>query len=760
MRARACSALSLGLLAVALVACKHPREEGGSPAEAGSSSPEETQKPPSRADVAISPIDDASHACVFGFEGTVLDFGDPDLDARFGPRLVAPPVEVIEREGASWARIRAKSLTVDFFVAPPAPDDATADPNAPAFIEAHVRGAAARAMDVYLNGKLVGRTTLAKDEVRIVSMKAPSAEPVPGANQLLLRFGGVPKGSTDPVAEVDWVHLGRGEVSPRFPVLFRADAKTSAILLDKPQRALALRGGGYVRCAGWIPAGGQFEATVGLSGPGTGDAEVRIVRDRAAPVTLGTVHLERGDKDGKAVTMPVVDAGDEGGHLGAIELRATKATPGTRVLFGEPKLAVSVQGTSDRPAPARGVVLVVLSGLETRSLSLYGGPRATPELQRLATRGIVFEANRATTGLESGSFASMLTGLSPRDHAVLDPDARLPASVTTLADAARQAGIPTAFFTANPTAGAAFGFDRGWSTYDEQKLTESAPAVRVFERAGDWIALHKAERFLLVVYARGGHPPWDVSTEEQKTLEPERYTGALDPRHAAGLLAHPSGHGLTEDDRVRAWSMYDVALSAHDAALGRLLGALDGAERTRDTAVVVTGDVGVDARIPLASPASLDEAVLWTPLVIGLPRGELAGSRVASPTTSLDLARTVLGILGLASPDAFRGVDLVDLAAHRTSTVARPLLSSTSDRFALRWGSLVEMGQRDHEGRLCDLSLEPTCISDVRGTYPLTSAILHAEAFDLLVTQKGHPPIREAATIDKETHDQLHAWGR
>ena len=756
----------LWLLAQALFACRHPPPDGAPPPPGPAATPEDAPRASARTDVAISPIDDKGHACVFGFEGTVLDFGDPNLEAHFGAKLDLPPVEVIEREGSTWARIRARSLTVDFYVAPPlALASQTDAPHAgaaePAFLEAHVRGGAAKAVAFYVNGKLVGTNPLVKDEARIVSLKAPGAETPPGDNQLLLRFSGAPKASTEPLAEVDWVHLGRGELSPKYPVLLRSEAKVSATLLGKAQRALALRSGGYVRCGGWIPTGGQVEATLGLLGQaGFADAEVDLVRDRAARVVLGTVHLEGGDREGKAVTFPVGDLGDKSGVLGAIELWATRSSAGTRVLFGEPRLTALVSQATERPTPARGVVLVVLGDVATSSLSVYGGTRATPELARLAGRGIVYEANRATTGLESGSFASMLTGLSPRDHAVGDADARLPAQVTTLADAARQAGIATALFTANPTASAAFGFDRGWSTFESIGPTDSGPAVRVLDRAASWIAEHKAEGFLVVVYARGGHPPWDISADEQKSLPPERYNGGLDPRHAGELLGHPSGHGLGEDDRVRAWAMYDVAMAAHDAALGRLVSALDAAGRGRDTDVIVTSDVGTDTKVPLAPAGSLDEAVLWTPLVIALAGGELGGSRVSSPTSGLDVARTVLGRLGLAPPAAFGGVDLVDLAAHRTGSLPRPLMSSLGDRFALRWGSFVEMGQRDREGRLCDLSLEPTCISDVRGTYPLTSALLHAEAFDLLVRERGHPPPREPAAIDKETHDALRAWGR
>jgi hypothetical protein len=206
--------------------------------------------------------------------------------------------------------------------------------------------------------------------------------------------------------------------------------------------------------------------------------------------------------------------------------------------------------------------------------------------------------------------------------------------------------------------------------------------------------------------------------------------------------------------------MYDFAMTAEDAAFGRLLGSIAGAGRATDTAILVTGDVGVDGKVPFEPPKSLDESVLWTPLVLGLPGGEFAGTKVSAPTTGQDLARTVLGLLGLSSPETFGGVDLVDLAANRTSSAARPLISLLGDRFALRWGSFVELGQRETEGRMCDLSLEPDCITDVTGTYPLAASLLHGQAFDFFVAHKSHPPPREPAILDKEARDALRAWGR
>jgi hypothetical protein len=714
---------------------------------------------------AITAIDDEG-MCVLGYEGTVLDLGDPSLRTRFGPKLVNAPVEIVERDGATWARVRSKEIVIDFYASPAPPEVRPGDGASP-FLEARVRGGAAKNVAFYLNGKLVGTAPLARGEMRIVSFKAIPAQTSMGANELLLRFSGAPRATTDPLAEVDWVHLGNGEPDSRYPVPLRAETQVSTSLQGAAERALSLRPSGFVRCEGFIPAGSQVETTLGLAGGGAADALVRLVRDRAPPAILGTAHLEAlGPGEGKALVFPVGDLGDKTGVLGAIELWNTGSAKGSRILFGDPKLAVPLPpAVGTKPAPSRGVILIVLGETATRSFGIHGGTRVMPGIETLAKGGIVYEANRATTGLANGSLASMLTGITAREDGIEDGDARLPKSVTTIADAARQAGLATAFFTANPTTGAAFGFDRGWSTFEAHGPTEDGPAVKAIDLAGAWVGEHKGEGFLVVVHARGGHPPWDVTAEELKSLEPQNYTGGLDAKHAAELLAHaraaPGSLRFGDADRARAWSLYDLAMAAHDAAIGRLLGALKAAGRDLDTTVVVTGDVGINeaAHIPFAEAESLDEEALWTPLIVHLPHGEYGGVRVSTPTSGQDIARTVLGILGLAPPSGFGGIDLVDLAAGRADGGARPLMATLGDRFALRWGGFAEVGQHDRETRLCDLSLEPACVTDVRATYPLVASLLHAAAFRALVTTTTRPP-REPATIDPGTAAGLRVWGR
>jgi hypothetical protein len=72
----------------------------------------------------------------------------------------------------------------------------------------------------------------------------------------------------------------------------------------------------------------------------------------------------------------------------------------------------------------------------------------------------------------------------------------------------------------------------------------------------------------------------------------------------------------------------------------------------------------------------------------------------------------------------------------------------------------VLLGSRDRETRMCDLSLDPTCVADVRATTPLALEPLHRWALEALapVTPPRYP--RQPAVLDPLVTSALVRWGR
>ncbi|HWL84631.1 MAG TPA: hypothetical protein VNO21_02445, partial [Polyangiaceae bacterium] len=198
--------------------------------------------------------------CIVGHRGILLDLGDRSTRARYGLHAASrPQPETLEREGATWTRFREKGTSLEFVAlerdfGDTGPEQGAANDT---YVEARVRGGAAKSISVYLNGKPVGNWRIAKDETRIVVARASSDLVATGTNELLLRFNGVPRAQVGQAyAEIDWIHIGRGEPDANYAAPTRNDVTTNATFGGIARQALSLRAPGFVRCTGWIPQGG------------------------------------------------------------------------------------------------------------------------------------------------------------------------------------------------------------------------------------------------------------------------------------------------------------------------------------------------------------------------------------------------------------------------------------------------------------------------------------------------------------------------
>lgn len=723
----------------------------------------------------VAPTD----ACTFGHRGVLLDLGDPTTRSHVTrpgtrPWEYAPDVETRERDGASWLVVRERALSFSFT----SPEEIANESGI--VIEARVRGALAKSISVYFNGKAIGKVTLAKSETKTVSIVAQGSAILRGANELKFGFNVGPKAPRDDLAEIDWIHVGPNDGGEPYAAPTRNDAIATVAVGGVGKRSVALRAPGFLRCAGFVPNGARLETALGVTG-GQADAEVRVVIDRQEPRVIGTFHLGGEEQPAwKPVSLPLGDVGT----IAGVELVAKNSTKGARVLFADPRVMSPPVEPPPAPAPSRGVIVVVLGTSSPKYLSTYGGSIATPALDALAARGLVFDAHRAPTNYANGSVASLLSGLPAYRHGVQSADAVLETSTLTIAEAARQGGVVTAMFTANPTTSAAFGFARGWETFTAHVPSDRTPATAVFDDAAQWLDAHKQDRFLLVVHARGGHPPWDVTTDELRDLPPSEYAGALEPKHAGEALAKAKkaggGRFFSDADRERAFALYGKAIAAHDAALGRFVEHVKALGRDADTTWIVTGDVGVDssAHVPFLEDDSLDEATLSLPLVVDLP-GVDSSAHVAVPTSNMDLAPTVLGVLGLPPPKTMQGERLWALGRGAQGLV-RPMIATTRSRYSVRWAGFVVAGAKNREAKLCNLSLEPACISDVGPVHPMAAEALFAliegalgpgrppvtlaPAGAVSTVSVGltprNPPAEPPRTFDPDTTRALHAWGR
>ena len=142
----------------------------------------------------------------------------------------------------------------------------------------------------------------------------------------------------------------------------------------------------------------------------------------------------------------------------------------------------------------------------------------TPNMDRLAAEGVVFESARASSVVTLPSHATMLTGLYPPEHGIRDNTGfRLDASIPTLATIARERGWATGAFVAAFPLDSRYGLDRGFETYDDGYAPSGAPgefamperaAPEVVSAALAWWRGQEGRPRLLWVHLYEPHAPY------------------------------------------------------------------------------------------------------------------------------------------------------------------------------------------------------------------------------------------------------------
>ena len=123
-------------------------------------------------------------------------------------------------------------------------------------------------------------------------------------------------------------------------------------------------------------------------------------------------------------------------------------------------------------AGAPNVLLIILDTVRAWSLSLYGYPRpTTPNLDRLAKQGVVFDRAISTAPWTLPSHGSVFTGRFPHELSA-DWDRPLDGTAPTLAELLRSRGYVTAGFVANTRyCIAELGLGRGFVHYEDFPLS-------------------------------------------------------------------------------------------------------------------------------------------------------------------------------------------------------------------------------------------------------------------------------------------------
>lgn len=362
------------------------------------------------------------------------------------------------------------------------------------------------------------------------------------------------------------------------------------------------------------------------------------------------------------------------------------------------------------------IIFYLIDDLGWADLQCYGSKfHETPNLDRLAERGMRFTDAYAACPVCSPTRASIMTGKYParlgitdwigasqKRKALVTPEnvGFLPTDETTIGDAMKSEGYKTAYFgkwhlggkDEHHPAKQGFDYHRGvnragqpgsyFFPFSRKKGENKSSAVPDFEAAmeGDYLTdlfadeavkfveKNRDESFFLFLSHYSIHTPIQAKSDHVEKYEKKLESMKQD---AGPKFRDEKGYGRTrlhQDNPALAGMVESV-----DASVGRMLDKLDELGLSEDTIIVFTSDngglstlqgerVGPGCSLPLRGGKGwMYEGGIRVPLIVCWPGVTEASTTCAVPVVSTDFYPTILDMAGVSARPQ-QHVDGVSLA--------------------------------------------------------------------------------------------------
>jgi arylsulfatase A-like enzyme len=516
------------------------------------------------------------------------------------------------------------------------------------------------------------------------------------------------------------------------------------------------------------PEGGRLQVALGvLSTP----VEFRVTAQAATGEA--TTLLQETHADPAAWAARTVDLSTFAGQTITLGLEATAATADAIGFWGSP----TVSGPQ-RPAKPN-VILYVIDGGWADDMSVYGyNRRTTPNLERLAAQGAVFEHAYSNSSWTKPSTASFMTSL----HASVlgftgERYDRVPDEAVTMAERFHRAGYQTAVFTANPNAATVSGLEQWADLIHEPPVqNDILSSVKLHDAFWDWRADSSGQPYW------AHFQPTDVHAYEGRnaatalpfsgtfvtTQRRREFFAEWDGFNRNGGGPWIAGLAAAGVDRIGFFetmrALYDESLAHQDHQIGRLVERLREQGEWENSLLIIAGDHAIAAALrdlgtliqgsppPDWNRAMLRSSVTRVPMIFVWPARIAGGQRFEAPVSMIDLLPTVLDLTGLPLPDVMQGQSLAPLLLGEAGWTRRPVIleevatepgqprRGTIEVIDGRWGASLQIGPEAPDPK-------------ARRPWPLLLYDVWADPLALRPVNEVHPDL-----VDKYTKFLLDQW--
>jgi arylsulfatase A-like enzyme/thioredoxin-like negative regulator of GroEL len=365
------------------------------------------------------------------------------------------------------------------------------------------------------------------------------------------------------------------------------------------------------------------------------------------------------------------------------------------------------------------IVFISVDTLRADRVAAYGSTRTrTPHIDTLAAEGVLFENAYAHSPQTLPSHTSILSGQLPFEHGVRDnigfsvkPGQRF------LQHALKEAGFTTGGFVSSYVLRRQSGFNQGFDAFDDE-LPAASPEQPLgqVQRGGEqtiaaamtWIDAQPSGKFFLFAHLYEPHTPY---------APPARFAKA-DP--------------------------YDGEVEYADEIVGRLLDHLRQKGLYDRATIVLTADhgEGLGDHGEEEHGMFLYRATTHVPLIVRMPGARGGGRRVTAPVQHIDLAPTVLAMIGRAT-SGLQGRSLLPVLDNAgTLGPANIYSESLSPRYHFGWSELYALSDeryrfiRAPKDELYDLAQDANELTSIAPDRPQVRSAMRS-ALDGMIARAG-----------------------
>lgn len=328
---------------------------------------------------------------------------------------------------------------------------------------------------------------------------------------------------------------------------------------------------------------------------------------------------------------------------------------------------------------APNVILITLDTVRAESLSLHGYERKTsPQLEKLAQEGAVFNQAIVTASWTLPSHGSMFTGRFYNELGTVGWTKALKTSHPMLAEELGRRGYESAGFAANIAyCTRTYGLNRGMIHYEDypvslgqmilsssigQEITNSSSirrAIGYYNNLNAKSADVINDDFLNWLSSREKNRPFfaflNYFDAHEPLLPPAPFNEQFGPIDSNGTIQFQTTgvdftdkHEWSAEDLAKHRNAYDSSIAYLDDRLGVLFNKLAEQGILDNTIVIITSDHGEsfgDHGL-FGHGNSLYYETLWVPLLVRYPSRVPKGVRIEQPVSLRDLPATVLDLIG------------------------------------------------------------------------------------------------------------------